>query len=266
MRTLSLLGLSAALFVGSAKAHDTWVQANSNLIRVGDVAHVDLMLGNHGNDHRDFKLAGKIDLEACKLEAISPAGKSYDLKSRVTDMGSAPKEGFWSARFVPGEAGLHVVSHQLDKIVNHGKPIRAMKSAKFYFVASPTLDKVDPKTKGFDKPLGHPIELVPRTHPVTPMGPGQPITVELLWKGKPLAGAKVSFIPRGEVLASGTDPKHERITDAEGKASYTPTEGTYHLVVAHHRDPEAKGEGYESTSYAATLCVFVPELCPCCGE
>jgi uncharacterized GH25 family protein len=46
-----------------ALAHDTWIQTNTNLVRVGDAVSVDLMLGNHGNDHRDFKIAGKVDPE-----------------------------------------------------------------------------------------------------------------------------------------------------------------------------------------------------------
>ena len=29
---------------------------------------------------------------------------------------------------------------------------------------------------------------------------------------------------------------------------------------------DEKGEGYDSTSYSATLTVFVPDVCPCCGE
>ncbi len=33
------------------------VQTPSLVIRQGDFVYVDLMLGNHGNDHRDFKLA-----------------------------------------------------------------------------------------------------------------------------------------------------------------------------------------------------------------
>ncbi len=44
----------------SALAHDTWVETNTNLIRTGDAVYVDLKLGNHGNDHRDFKLASPI--------------------------------------------------------------------------------------------------------------------------------------------------------------------------------------------------------------
>lgn len=50
-----------------------------------------------------------------------------------------------------------------------------------------------------------------------------------------------------------------------GRASFTPTEGNYYLVVAHHKEPEA-GKGYDSTKYSATLTVLVPQICPCCGE
>ena len=45
-----------------ANAHDTWVEVNSAEVRLGQVVHVDLKLGNHGNNHRDFKLASKITL------------------------------------------------------------------------------------------------------------------------------------------------------------------------------------------------------------
>lgn len=44
-------------------AHDTWVETNTSVVRTGDVVHVDLKLGNHGNEHRDFKLASKISLD-----------------------------------------------------------------------------------------------------------------------------------------------------------------------------------------------------------
>lgn len=119
---------------------------------------------------------------------------------------------------------------------------------------------------GFAKPLGHALELVPETNPVTPMGPETPIKVQLLYKGKPLAGAKVSFIPRGETLTETFDPRYERKTDEKGRASFTPKEGNYYLVVAHVEEPTESGKDYKSTKYSATLTVLVPQLCPCCGE
>jgi hypothetical protein len=81
-----------------------------------------------------------------------------------------------------------------------------------------------------------------------------------------LAGAVVSFIPRGEALAEQFDPRYERRTDADGRAGFTPKEGNYYLVVAHREESGEKGEGYDGTKYSATLTVFVPQVCPCCGE
>lgn len=255
---LIALAISAA-----ARAHDTWVQTNTNVVRTGDLVHVDLMLGNHGNDHRDFKLASKISLERSELDVIAPDGNEYDLLPRLVDTGYTPKEGFWSGTFVTGKPGLYMVAHRRDAL---HLTKRGIKSGKTFFVASDSLDKVAEENPGFDKPLGHPLELVPLVNPVTPMGPGQPLRVRLLYNGQPLAGARVSFIPRGTTLSEGFDEQYERKTDDDGQAAFTPKEGNYYLVVAHHDEPEQKGDGYDRTAYSATLTVFVPQLCPCCGE
>lgn len=264
---LSSFGLGFLfLFLASLSAlgHDTWVQTNTNLIRTGDAIHIDLMLGNHGNEHRDFKLASKIPLESVQtFEVLTPDGKKYDLKPDAIDLGYAPKEGFHSAKFVPGKPGLYVVAQTMDKVVNHGKLVRSVRSAKTYFVVSDSLDKVSQDLKGFDQPLGHRLELVPEVNPVVPMGPGKAIKVKLLLEGKPLEGITVSFIPRGVTLKEGMDTEYERKTDSSGRASFTPKTGNYYLVVARY-PREEKGEGYESSLYTATITVFVPEKCPCC--
>jgi uncharacterized GH25 family protein len=257
---------TSLLLAGMAAAHDTWVQTNINLIRTGDAVHIDLMLGNHGNDHRDFKLASKVDPGGCTLTVIDPEGKTYDLKDRLTDLGYAPKEGFHSAKFSAARPGLYTVAHTMDSVVNHGKPVRAVRSAKTYFLVSPSLDKVSKVWKGFDRPLGHALELVAVANPVAPMGPGTPISVKLLFQGKPLADTRISFIPRGETLAEGFDKTYERTTDAEGRASFTPKTGNYYLVVAHHKEDADGKAGYDAMAYTATLTVFVPEICPCCGD
>jgi uncharacterized GH25 family protein len=257
--------LSILVTALAARAHDTWVQTNTNLVRVGDHVHIDLMLGNHGNDHRDFKIAGKLDLSGATVQVRGPDGNSVDLKERLVDLGYAPKEGFWSARFTTGQPGLYLVAHTDDRIASYA-PIRSIRSAKTYFVASKSLDNVPASNPGFTKALGHPLELVPEANPVTPMGPGAPIKVRLDFKGKPLAGERVSFIPRGATLAEAFDPKYERKTDAEGRASFTPTDGNYYLIVAHRHEQDEAGKGYTSTKYTATLTVFVPQVCPCCGE
>lgn len=262
IRNCLILLLAAA---SSAPAHDTWVETNTNLIRSGDAVYVDLKLGNHGNNHRDFKLASKVGLQDCTLNVLSPDGKSYDLKTELFDTGYAPKEGYWTAKFVPAHPGLYMIAHQLDRVVSYA-PVRSIKSAKTFFVVSPSLDRVSTKNLGFDQVLGHSLEIVPLTSPVTPMGPGQPITVQLIYNGKPMANARVSFIPHGHQLKKDYDPDYERKTDIEGQATFTPRDGNAYLVVAHHKEPDEAGKNYESTKYSATLTVLVPEICPCCGE
>lgn len=265
MRNL-LLGMAAVLgMAAAAQAHDTWVQTNTNLIRSGDAVYIDLMLGNHGNEHRDFKLASKTTLDGAVLKIHAPNGKAFDLKDRLSDIGYTPKEGFWSGRFAATDPGLYLVEHARDSIVNHGKPARSIRSGKTFFVVSKSLDKVTDDNPGFDKVLEHPLEIVPEASTVTPMGPDVPIRIKVLFKGKPLPGARVSFIPRGTTLSEGFDTTFERNTNENGRCFFLPKEGNYYLVVVHHKTDE-KGTDYDSTAYSATLTVFVPEVCPCCGE
>src|SRR5262245_8817768 len=216
------LVLVLLLLVGPmARGHDTWVQTNTPVVRVGDNVFIDLLLGNHGNDHRDFKQAGKADLAASTLEVVDPDGKRYDLRERAVDTGYTPAEGYWSATFVSAKPGLHLAAHTFDKVMSYA-PVRAVKSAKACFLVSKRLDQVPAKNPGFDRVLNHPVELVPESNPVSPMGPGTPIKVRLYFKGKPLANARVSFIPRGETLSAGFDKRFERLTDGEGRAVFTP--------------------------------------------
>jgi uncharacterized GH25 family protein len=250
---------------GAGGAHDTWIQTNTSVVRVGDNIHIDLMLGNHGNDHRDFKLASKVDPAGGTLEVLAPDGKRYNVKDRLADLGYTPKEGYWTTRFTGAQPGLYMIAHTSDHVVSYA-PKRSVKSAKTCFVLSRSLDNVPQKNPGFDRPLGHVLELVPETNPVTPMGPGTPIKILLLYKGKPFANARVSFIPRGAALAEDFDKRFERMTDDKGRASFIPTEANYYLVVAHWEEPKEAGKDYSSTKYSATLTVFVPQICPCCGE
>jgi len=249
----------------SAHAHDTWVQVSSRLVRPDDVVHADLFLGNHGNDHRDFKIAGKLgSLEGVTFAVVGPSGRTTDLVPNLVDLGYAPKEGFWSGRFVIAEEGLHCVSHTREGI-RHGA--RGFKSGKAYFLANERLNTLPRPVASEPTPLGHPLELVPETDPAAGLGPGREIVVRLLLLGEPLADARVSFVPRGATLAEGFDPNFERTTDASGRCRFTPKEGNILLVVAHHELPEERGEGYEKTVYAATLVLDVPQRCGCCdGE
>ncbi|MCA9133851.1 MAG: DUF4198 domain-containing protein [Planctomycetales bacterium] len=243
------------VFVGPlAHGHDTWVEAGPLSTRQGEYVYVNLMLGNHGNDHRDFKLASKITLAPCTLSVTAPSGTSRDLKPAIIDMGSAPKEGYWAARFVANEAGIYEAVHTLD--ILHG-PTRAVKSAKTYFVAEGKNGQAQPLHSGFPPVHGHGLELVLASE-LPQLAAGRELKLRVLRNAKPLEGARVVFVPRGVSLSSGEDPNYERTSDAAGYVAFTPAEGNVLLAVAHHVAADETGEGYDKTHYAATLVLPVP--------
>ena len=267
---LHKLLIFAALLAATAPAlaHDTWVETNTNVYRVGDVAHVDLKLGNHGNDHRDFKLAALAPLESTQLEVVAPDGKKYDIKPTLTSTAMAPKEGYWEGDFTNNAPGLYCVHQTSDAVMSYA-PERAIKSAKTYFLASKSMDEVPVGVSGFNKVLGDALEIVPQNSPVAPMGLGDELKLRLLFKGKPLADTVISFIPRGAQLTQGFDARYEARTDKNGDATFTPDEAKTYLAVAHVDSKEAgamAGQKYDTTKYGATLTVYVPAICACCGE
>ncbi|OWU66122.1 MAG: cobalt ABC transporter substrate-binding protein, partial [Armatimonadetes bacterium Cent15-Ar3] len=72
-----VLGLILGLaLMSQALAHDIWIEANQTLVRLGEQVNLALMLGNHGNHHRDFKLASKIPAGQQSLRVLTPEGTS----------------------------------------------------------------------------------------------------------------------------------------------------------------------------------------------
>lgn len=254
------------LLLGSAAlAHDAWVETNTRMLHAGNLVHIDLKFGNHGNDHRDFKLTGKAPLDGATMHVHGPDERDHDFIRSLADLGYSPEEGYWSGRFIASEPGTYIVAYTVDRIV-HYAPKRTIKSAKTMFVASRTLDEPGQRFEGHDRVLGHDLEIVPVHNPVLPSGPGVSVKLQVLFKGEPIAeGHRVSFIPRGFTLDEDFDITYERRTDEEGKVTYTPNHGNYYLAVV-HKETEESGEDYQSTAYSATLTIQVPHACPCCAE
>lgn len=244
-----LLGLGGT----ALDAHDTWVEAGAAVVPVGEYTYVDLMLGNHGNDHRDFKLASKITLEPCTLRVIPPSGPAVDLKPRAVDMGNAEKEGYWTARYQFEQPGVHHFVHTLDTL---HRTIRAIKSAKTFVMALPTGNATvdgahDDKCHGFG------LELVLKTS-FQSVQANQPIELQVMRSGKPLPQARVTFVPRGTTLAEGFDPDYERTSDDQGIVRFVPQQGNVLFAVVHHRADDETGEGYDRTYYSAAMVIHVP--------
>ena len=116
---LSGTAIALAAFVGlatTANAHDTWVEVNTSEVREGNLVYVDLKLGNHGNDHRDFRMHSLITLDKVMLAVKMPCGCTKDIKPTLIPTASEAKQGYWTTRYTTTKPGLHVVSHELDTL------------------------------------------------------------------------------------------------------------------------------------------------------
>ncbi|MFG0264740.1 MAG: DUF4198 domain-containing protein [Rhodopirellula sp. JB055] len=248
----------ALLLPAIVSAHDTWIQTNSPIVRTGEVVHVDLRLGNHGNQHRDFKLAGLLTLDWTSMDHIDPDGKPSDLKPQLFTSASAEKQGYWTTPVTLTQPGVHQFVQKLDRVMNHGKSIRSIRTAKTFVLASDSLDV--PKIDGHahQTPAGLPFEIVLNTCPFGEVCVGQPITVTVLHHGNPIQDAVVSFIPEGETLQGDRDPNYEFVTDESGHATFVPKRATQYLIAAHYTAMDEKSDEFEFTSYASTITLRVP--------
>jgi uncharacterized GH25 family protein len=237
----------------SAQSHDTWLETGTATVAVGEYAYIDLMLGNHGNDHRDFKLASKISLDPCTLSVMDPTGQVVDLKSEIVDMGSAEKEGFWTAKYVFADPGLHRFIHTLDTL---HRTTRAIKSAKTFVLAIGAGEQKIESSIG-DACHGFELELVLKT-PFDHIEAGAPIELQVMRSGKAFSQALVTFIPLGTTLAAGFDAEYQRTSDSDGIVRFVPEEGNLIFAVVHHMADGEAGDGYENTHYSAAMVIQVP--------
>ncbi|MDF2663283.1 MAG: hypothetical protein K0Q94_6074 [Paenibacillus sp.] len=78
-KTMASTALSAALFMSvsvSAFAHDGWSQTKSPIIAPGEVSYVELLLGNHSNGHKSYRIAGQWSPDSSFLLGIG-AGRLH---------------------------------------------------------------------------------------------------------------------------------------------------------------------------------------------
>ena len=105
----------------------------------------------------------------------------------------------------------------------------------------------EPHAGGGDVVLGFPLELVAETNPYA-TAPGEAIVVRLLYRGRPLAGAKIS-------ARSPTDPEAvlaER-TDRDGRVVFRLPRGGFWLLRAIYMLPSSAESGADWESLWASL-------------
>jgi uncharacterized GH25 family protein len=240
-------------------AHDGWIEVPA-IVEKGQPVTIALMLGNHANEHRSYRLAGKWNPKHVKLMVIEPSGKVNDITASLVDLGeddekTGPKgpKGFHIAPFTPTAEGVHIVLAREEQLLQHGEEpkFRSVRSARAAFAAlrNPRVAE-GKKTNGFGRTfaIDNVMEIVPISNPIA-VTQNDRVTLELRYKGKPFANQTLSVVGRLNGPASAQD----LMTDEKGRVSVTASAADSYLVRFKFDERSERKEGqYDLSSYEAT--------------
>ncbi|MGO4370834.1 DUF4198 domain-containing protein [Paenibacillus sp. MCAF20] len=266
-KKLAGAALVAVLTLGAAVpvfAHDGWSQTNTPIVAPGQVSYVELMLGNHSNDHKSYRIAGQWSPDTTKVFVTTPAGVKSDITGTRFYAGEAATEtepavnNYFVTSFKSNVPGAYVVSAEGDTVFAHGGVAsRTLRSAKSFVAVGdiPVAERVKSLT-GFSKQVSPDrAELVPQFNPAA-VAPSEQVSVQLLLKGKPLADTAVDLIRRSN------SESLELTTDAKGIVTFTTGAADYYLLRAKPVTTEGKEGEYTSTNYEATMTFTVQNRSP----
>jgi uncharacterized GH25 family protein len=258
----NLLFVIALLFFhpSSALSHDGWVEITPTIVEKGQVATIALIQGNHSNEHRSYRIAGKWDQKYTTLVVVDPSGKQKALTDRLIDLGEddekvGPKgpKGFFLAPFIPMSEGLYQAIAKQARTIQQGQgpKLVTIRTAKTAFAAFKSPSVSATKTlNGFDRMLGGAdgLEIIPLNNPVAVFAGGS-VTLELRREGKPNGGNVITLIRR----IDGSAAVQDQTTDERGRVTFTIGPADWYLarVKLDEENPRPDGQvdrsSYEST-------------------
>ena len=242
-----------------ASAHVGWIEVPA-IVEKGQPVTIALMLGNHTNEHKSYRLAGKWNPKFTKLMVIEPSGKINDITASVIDLGedeekTGPKgpKGFHIATFTPKTEGVHTVLAREEQVLQHGDEpkFRSIRSARSAFTALQTPRVVEgKKSTGFGRTfaIDNLMEIVPISNPIA-VTQNDRVTLELRYKGNPFPNQIVTIVGRLDGPASVQD----LTTDEKGRVRIAAGAADSYLARAKFDERSERKEGqYDLSSYEAT--------------
>jgi uncharacterized GH25 family protein len=265
MILLHRITLTLVLFIGLnfarfTMAHDGWLEISPTIVEKNQAVTIALMQGNHSNEHKSYRIAGKWDSKYATLVVIDPKGKQDTLTDRLIDLGEdaetvGPKgpKGFHVATFVPKNEGLHAAMARQIRVVQQGDgpKLLTVRLARTAFAAFKVpIVSAAKNIKGYDRLIGgdDALELMPVNNPLAVFASGS-MTLELRQKGKPLGGQIITLLRR----IDGFSSVQERLTDQKGRVTFGIGAADSYLarVKIDEETPRPDGQK-DKTSYEST--------------
>ena len=242
-----------------ASAHDGWIEVPA-IVEKGQVVTIALMLGNHTNEHKSYRLAGKWNPNFTKLMVIEPSGKINDITASLIDLGedeekTGPKgpKGFHIATFTPKTEGVYTVLAREEQVLQHGDApkFRSIRSARSAFTALRIPRVMEgKKSTGFGRTfaIDNLMEIVPISNPIA-VTQNDRVTLELRYKGTPFPNQIVTIVARLDGSASVQD----LTTDEKGRVRIAAGAADSYLARAKFDERSERKEGqYDLSSFEAT--------------
>ena len=249
-------------FFPRCSAHDGWVEVTPTIIEKGQVANIALVQGNHSNEHKSYRIAGKWDRQI-HLAVVDAKGKQNTLTDRIVDLGEdeekvGPKgpKGFYLAAYVPNDEGLYqAVARQARSLQQgDGPKLVTVRIAKTAFGAFkvPTIAAAK-NLKGFDRLIAgeDAVEFIPINNPLAVFSGGS-MTLELRQKGKPTRGQVVTLVRRMDGSASVQD----QTTDEKGRVTFAIGPADFYLARAKIDEESPRPDGQKDKSSYESTYVF----------
>jgi uncharacterized GH25 family protein len=257
----------ALLCAGSVRAHDLWIEPSAFQPAPGTRLAVRLFIGQlfRGDVFpRDPKYLVRFAVIGNGGEApipgipdTDPAGflvtgrpglyeLVYTSRHAAVELDAAKFEKYLA------EEGLEKISARRARLGQGGAP-----GKEIYSRCAKSLIAVGGDAgSGHDRVLGLTLELIPEANPYT-LAAGQELPVRLLYRGQPLAGAKVAAVPKDRP-ASQVAAR----TDAQGRVRLRLGGAGIWLVKAVHMIAAPPGSGADWESFWASLTFALPAGVP----
>ena len=260
-RVLISVGLLSGLTLPCAGlAHDGWVEISPAIVEKNQPATIALIQGNHSNEHKSYRIAGKWDQKYTTLVVVDPKAKEFSLTDRLIDFGEdadaiGPKgpKGYFLTSFVPQDDGLYQAVARQTRTIEQGDGPRivTVRIAKAAFAALkvPTVSAAK-NLKGFAAVVAgtDAVEFIPLSNPLAIVS-GSQVILELRRQSKPAPGQIVTLVRRIDGPAS----VQERITDDTGRVTFTVGAADSYLARVKIDEESARPDGRkDKASYEAT--------------
>jgi uncharacterized GH25 family protein len=256
----ALFSVFSFLLPQPASSHDGWVEVSPTIVEKDQPATIALIQGNHSNEHKSYRIAGKWDQKYTTLDVVDAKGKSNSLTDRLIDFGEdaeaiGPKgpKGFYLASFTPKGDGLYQALARQARTLQQadGPKVVTVRLAKTAFAAFKTPTVAEAKNlKGFDRTIAgnDAVEFLAINNPLA-IYTGGSATLELRQKGKPIGGQVVTLVRR----IDGFPSVQERVTDDNGRVNFAVGPADSYLARVKIDEERARPDGqkdkysYEST-------------------